>query len=55
MNKKPKGLGSIDVEEERDFWLETGITQIDVYEDLRVKSRAVGFIWPEERRIILEE
>jgi hypothetical protein len=26
---------------------------LTVYEDARVKNRAIGFIWPEEKRIIL--
>lgn len=58
MNKLWKGQGSVDVERERDFWDHTGPTDITVFEDLRIKSRAIGFVWPnepEKRLIILEK
>jgi hypothetical protein len=50
-----KAMGSIDVEEERDFWRATGSEDIQVFEDLKVKTRAIGFIWPEQPKLIVVE
>lgn len=56
MNKRnPKAMGSIDVEKLRDFWNETGPTDIEVFEDVRIKNRAIGFVWDEPKRIVVVE
>lgn len=45
-------MGSVDVEAPRDFWKETGPEDITVYEGAKIKSRSIGFIWPEEPKYI---
>ena len=50
-----KNSGYIDNDELRDRNEPTGLTQIDIYEDVNIKNRAIGFIWPKEKRIITNE
>lgn len=51
---KPKA-GYIDIDECRDLRKDEHITKIDVYEDIDLKSRPIGFIWPDNQRIDLSE
>lgn len=56
MKKETKGMGGIDVEETRDFYRASDERiNISVYEDERLKSRSIGFVWPETTNIILSK
>lgn len=48
-------MGSIDVDEHRDFWQGTGQEDISVYEDVKLKNRSIGFIWPPAPKLIVEK
>lgn len=51
MKQKLRQMGGIDIDSPRDFYKETGPTDINVYEDLSLKNRPIGFIWPTTKLI----
>ena len=50
-----KNMGSVDIEEARDFWRDSeAIKDVTVYEDQNLKNRPIGFIWNHDKRIVTQ-
>lgn len=47
-----KQMGHIPLDEIGDLAQERQPNDLTVYEDVRVKTRAIGFIWPERNLIV---
>jgi hypothetical protein len=52
MQKERNRKLPIKLKDEEYRWDDAIIRDINVYEDISLKNRAIGFIWPDEKRII---
>ena len=47
-----KNMGSIDIEEWRDFKDAVSLPSLQVFEDQNLKNRPIGFIWNNQPKVI---